>query len=318
MRRIRLVIADRRPIVLQGFASLLGAQPDFEVVACCLDGASCLAAIRSLTPDVVLLEDGFTDVTASDILAVVDDEALSSRLVFFTATVACGNLARALATGTCGAISMNAKPEALVQFLRLEKPGSDLASVGNEANGIASFGNNVLALLTVNERTIMDLIAEGLSDSEIARVFGVSLGIVRTHIDHARQKLGINSRHELAALALSRRYGAMSILTAAILAALDVRPVTPQPKVPRSRSQMAARRSSPLKSAARKLYQVAPRPEARARTAPAPQLGRHRRPANSSTPWPRLPRANLRRQHSTRRGRVRAATASSWLQLSPP
>jgi DNA-binding NarL/FixJ family response regulator len=167
------------------------------------------------------LEDGFTDVTASDILAVVDDKGLSSRLVFFTATVACGDLARALATGACGAISMNAKSDALVQSLRLEKPGSDLARVGNEANGIASFGNNVLAVLTVNERTIMDLVAEGLSDREIARVLGVSLEIVRLHVDHARQKLGINSRTELAALALSRRYGAMSILAAAILAALD-------------------------------------------------------------------------------------------------
>jgi DNA-binding NarL/FixJ family response regulator len=221
MRRVRLVIADRRPIVLQGFVSLFGAQPDFEVVACCLDGANCLAAIRRLTPDVVLLEDGFTDVTASDILAVVDDEGLSSRLVFFTATVACGDLARAMATGACGAISMCAKPEALVQSLRREKPGSDLARVGNEANGIASFGNNVLAVLTVNERTIMDLVAEGLSDREIARVLGVSLDIVRIHLDHARQKLGISSRTELTALALSRRYGAMSILAAAILAVLE-------------------------------------------------------------------------------------------------
>ena len=178
MRRIRLVIADRRPIVLQGFVSLFGAQPDFEVVACCLDGANCLASIRRLTPDVVLLEDGFTDVTSSDILAVMDDEGLSSRLVFFTATVACGDLARAMATGACGAISISAKPEALVQSLRLEKPGSDLARVGNQANEIASFGNNVLAVLTVNERTIMDLVAEGLSDSEIARVLGVSPDIV--------------------------------------------------------------------------------------------------------------------------------------------
>ncbi|HWL73137.1 MAG TPA: response regulator transcription factor, partial [Burkholderiaceae bacterium] len=208
-------------IVLQGFVSLFGAQPDFEVVACCLDGANCLASIRRLTPDVVLLEDGFTDVTASDILAVMDDEGLSSRLVFFTATVACGDLARAMATGACGAISMSAKPEALVQSLRLEKPGSDLARVGNQSNGIASFGNNVLAVLTVNERTIMDLVAEGLSDSEIARVLGVSPNIVRIHLDHARQKLGISSRTELSALALSRRYGAMSILAAAILAALE-------------------------------------------------------------------------------------------------
>ena len=223
MRRVRLVIADRRPIVLQGFVSLLGAQPDFEVVACCLDGASCLAAIRRLTPDVVLLEDGFTDVTASDMLAVVDDEGLSARLVFFTATVACGDLAKGMATGACGAISMGAKPEALVQSLRLEKPGSDLARVGNEASGLASFGNDVLAVLTVNERTIMDLVAEGLSDSEIARLLGVSPDIVRIHLDHARQKLRISSRTELAMLALSRRYGAMSILAAAILAALEDR-----------------------------------------------------------------------------------------------
>ena len=236
MRRIRLVIADRRPIVLQGFVSLFGPQPDFEVVACCLDGASCLSAIRRLTPDVVLLEDGFTDVTASDILAIVDDKGLSSRLVFFTASVACSDLATAIERGACGIISMSAKPDALVQSLRLEKPGSDLARVGNEADGIASFGNNVLAILTVNERTIMDLVAEGLSDSEIARALGVSPDIVRTHLDHARQKLGITSRAELAALALSRRYGAMSILAAAILSALDdsARPVIPRSKVSRS------------------------------------------------------------------------------------
>jgi len=221
MRRVRLVIADRRPIVLRGFVSLFEAQPDFEVVACCLDGASCLAAIRRLTPDVVLLEDGFTDVTASDMLAVVGDKGLSSRLVFFTASVACSELATAIATGACGVISMSAKPEALVQSVRLEKPGADLARVGNEANGIASFGDNVQAILTVNELTIMDLVAEGLSDSDIARVLGVVPDIVKIHLNHARQKLGISSRTELAALALSRRSGAMSILAAAILAALD-------------------------------------------------------------------------------------------------
>jgi len=67
----------------------------------------------------------------------------------------------------------------------------------------------------------MDLVAEGLSDSEIARVLGVSPDIVRIHLDHARQKLGISNRTELAALALSRRYGALSILAAAILAVLE-------------------------------------------------------------------------------------------------
>jgi len=322
MHRVRLVIADRRPIVLQGFVSLFGAQPDFEVVACCLDGASCLAAIRRLTPDVVLLEDGFTDVTASDMLAVVGDKGISSRLVFFTASVACGDLATAMATGACGMISMSAKPEALVQSVRLEKPGSDLARVGNEANGIASFGNNVRAILTVNERTIMDLVAEGLSDSDIARVLGVVPDIVRIHLNHARQKLGISSRTELAALALSRRYGAMSILAAAILAALDDSVDAGHTAI-ESFTVMAANGSAKvvtIKSAERKQYQVTPQkePPSRSAAAPARQLERQGRSVSSSIRVARWPRVHLRRQHSTRRGRVRAATASSRLRLSEP
>ena len=134
----------------------------------------------------------------------------------------------------------------------------------------------------------MDLVAEGLSDSEIARVLGVSLEIVRIHIDHARQKLGIKQPDG------ARRAGTVAPLWRdEYPGSCDpgsvgrlVHPVTPQPKVSRSWPQTAVRRSSPSKSAARKQYQVAPRPESRARTAavPAPQLGRHRRPANSSIP----------------------------------
>src|SRR3954447_26961390 len=106
MRRIRLVIADRRPIVLQGFASLLASERDFEVVASCLDGTSCLEAIRNLTPDVVLVDDGFSDVTASEMLAVANAENLSARLVFYTVSVARGDVADAIADGACNAISM--------------------------------------------------------------------------------------------------------------------------------------------------------------------------------------------------------------------
>jgi DNA-binding NarL/FixJ family response regulator len=110
MRRIRLVIADRRPIVLQGFASLFSAEPDFEIVASCVDGASCLEAVQTLAPDVALVEDGFSDVTASEMLAVTNGENLPTRLVFYTASVARGDLATAIATGACNAISMCAKP----------------------------------------------------------------------------------------------------------------------------------------------------------------------------------------------------------------
>src|SRR5947207_4256006 len=216
MRRIRLVIADRRPIVLQGFASLFAAQTDFKVVASCLDGASCLEAVRNLTPDVVLVEDGFSDVTASEMLAVVHAENLPARLVFFTASVACGDLAAAIAAGACSAISMRERPETLMQSLRLVAPRPPAGKDENE-----SVSENVLAVLTDQERKITRLVAQGLSNKAVARQLNVSPGTIKVHLNHIFQKFGINNRTELAALALSQRYGGIGALAALIFAAID-------------------------------------------------------------------------------------------------
>ena len=74
MRRTRLVIADRHPIVLQGLTSVFAAHRDLEIIASCRDGASCVEAIWSLAPDVALLEDLLPDLTASEILAIANAE----------------------------------------------------------------------------------------------------------------------------------------------------------------------------------------------------------------------------------------------------
>ena len=219
MRRVRLVIADRRPIVLQGFASLFAVERDFEVVASCLDGASCLEAVRNLTPDVVLVEDGFSDVTASEMLAVANAESLPTRLVFFTASVARGDLAAAIAAGACSAISMRARPENLMRSLRRAAPRPGPAPAGEEENG--AFGENVLAVLTDKERQVMRLVAQGLSNKAIARQLDVSPGTIKVHLNHIFQKLEINNRTQLAALAQSYRYGGIGALAALIFAAMD-------------------------------------------------------------------------------------------------
>ncbi|MGY3610725.1 MULTISPECIES: LuxR C-terminal-related transcriptional regulator [unclassified Bradyrhizobium] len=216
MRRIRLVIADRRPVVLQGFASLFAAESDFEVVASCLDGASCLEAVRNLAPDVVLVEDGFSDVTASEMLAVANAENLPTRLVFYTASVARGDLAAAIAAGACNAISMRAKPETVLQSLRLVAPRPDRAPAENGA-----LGEDVLAVLTVEEREIMRLVAYGLSNKEIARQLNVPPGAIKADLNRIFQKLQIKNRTELAALALSRLSGGIGALAVLIFAALD-------------------------------------------------------------------------------------------------
>ena len=214
MRPIRLVIADRRPIVLQGFATLFAAERDFAIVASCLDGAGCLNAIRTLTPDLVLVEDGFADVTASDMLAVVQAENIPTRLVFYTASVAHGDLAAAIAAGSCCAISMREEPGTLMQSLRLVAP----AAAGRETGAP---GENGAATLTDQERKIMRLVAYGMSNKQIARELKLSTGTIKARLDHISTQLEIKSRTEIAAFALSRLYGGIGALAALIYAALD-------------------------------------------------------------------------------------------------
>lgn len=229
MRRTRLVIADRHPIVLQGLTSLFAAHRDFEIVACCRDGASCVEAIRNLAPDVALLEDSLHDVTASEILAIAKAENLSARLVFFSASIEHGDLAAAIAAGACSAISKYASPETLLQSLRLvaesinflPEPSPDLAPTGKEVNGANI--ESLLAVLTDREREIMRLVSEGLSNKAIARQLNISQGTIKVHLHHIYQKLEINNRTVLAALAISQRYGGFGTLSLAALtcAAMD-------------------------------------------------------------------------------------------------
>src|SRR5690242_10621475 len=105
MRGTRLVIADRHPIVLHGLTSVLAPQPDFEIVASCSDGTSCVEAIRTFEPDVALLGDTLPDLTGSDVLAIVNAENLPTRLIFFAEEIEFGDLAAAITAGTCSAIS---------------------------------------------------------------------------------------------------------------------------------------------------------------------------------------------------------------------
>ena len=98
-RCIRLLIADRQPIVLHGLKSLFAAQRDFEIVASCSSGTDCLEAIRNLAPDVALLSQPRPDLPVPELLGIARAENLSTRLVFFTEPESDDVLAAAIATG---------------------------------------------------------------------------------------------------------------------------------------------------------------------------------------------------------------------------
>lgn len=83
MRRIRVVIADRHPIVLQGISSVLATQHDFAIVAAFGDTASCIGAIRLLVPNIALVDIAMPNIGRPNVLALANTAGQGSRIIFF-------------------------------------------------------------------------------------------------------------------------------------------------------------------------------------------------------------------------------------------
>ena len=211
MRRTRLVIADRYPVVLQGLTSLFAAHYDFKIVAACTDGRSCIEAMRNLAPHVAIVDVTLPDLTGLEILAIANAENLSTRLVFFTEAIEHGELVAATAAGTCSVIPKDAEPEMLVESLRQVANGWRLLPLLRSELILSREGRNdaiaenLVAMLTDREREIMRLVSEGLSNKAIARRLNISQGTIKVHLHHIYQKLEIDNRTVLAALAISQQ-----------------------------------------------------------------------------------------------------------------
>jgi DNA-binding NarL/FixJ family response regulator len=210
MRRTSVVMADRHPVVLQGLIKVLEAQSDFAVVACCADGTSCIEAMRRLAPDIAILDISMPGLNGLEVLAIASAENLSTRLVFFTASIESDELAMAAVGGAFGVILKDAAPEMLVQSLRQVADGQRLLPLLSfddvprlRTKSAISVSENALTVLTDRERQIMRLVSEGLSNKAIGRRLNIADGTIKQHLHHIYQKLEIDNRTALAALAIS-------------------------------------------------------------------------------------------------------------------
>lgn len=213
MRSITVVIADRHPVVLQGLSNVLGAHSDFNIVASCTDGPSCIEAIRNLAPDIAILDGSMPGVTGPEILAIKNAENPSTQFVFFTASEVERELVMSAAADGYSYISKDVAPEILVQSLRQVAGGRRLLPLLPTADQAvcreqSAITENALAVLTDRERQIMRLVSEGLSNKEIGRRLNITDGTIKVHLHHIFQKLEISNRTALAAMAISQDDGA--------------------------------------------------------------------------------------------------------------
>jgi DNA-binding NarL/FixJ family response regulator len=199
---VSIVIADRQPVVLHGLLAMLRSEGDFNVLASCHDGATCIRSIRNLCPDLALLDISIGD----EVLAAVKGEQLSTRVVYLSSSSDAREAAGAIANGAYGIISKEAAPQLLVRWLRQVASGLRLllpVSGASDGHGNAphSEPEGLPSMLTQREDEIMRLVCAGLSNKEIGRELNLSDGTIKIHLHHVYQKLAIHNRTALAFLA---------------------------------------------------------------------------------------------------------------------
>jgi DNA-binding NarL/FixJ family response regulator len=208
---IKVLLADDQALVRAGFRALLDAQPDITVVGEAADGAEAARAAAETRPDVVLMDIRMPGTDGLEATRrIVGDPALSGvRVLILTTFDEDEYVFEAVRTGASGFLVKDTEPVELLRAVRVIAEGEALLSPRVTRRLIGEFarrarpGRSVreLDLLTAREREIVALVAEGLSNDEIAARLVVSPATAKTHVSRAMVKLAARDRAQLVVLA---------------------------------------------------------------------------------------------------------------------
>jgi DNA-binding NarL/FixJ family response regulator len=201
---IGIVVADDHEVVRTGFAAMLGTQPDFNVLGTAGDGAEAVLACRRLRPDVVLMDIRMpgTDGIEATRQLTLDDQA--PRVLILTTFDLDEYVFDALRAGASGFLLKEATAGQLYDAVRVIAAGDALLAPTVTRRLISEFARihppvavpqpSSLAALTPRETEVLRLVAEGLSNSEIAARLTVTDDTVKTHVSRLLAKLGLRDR----------------------------------------------------------------------------------------------------------------------------
>jgi len=207
---IRVLLADDQALVRAGFASLLATQDDIEVAGEAADGEEAVSRARALVPDVVLMDirmPGMDGLAATRAIAG-DDRLGGVRVVILTTFDLDEYVFEAIRSGASGFLVKDTEPDELLRAVRVVAAGNALLSPGVTRRLIAEFASRAkppppprLDCLTGREREVIALVAEGLSNDEIAALLFLSPATAKTHVNRAMAKLGARDRAQLVVFA---------------------------------------------------------------------------------------------------------------------
>jgi DNA-binding NarL/FixJ family response regulator len=205
---IRVLLVDDQPLVRGGFAAILRYEQDIDVVGQADDGRAGVELARSLRPDVVLMDIRMPAVSGLEATQrICSDPALSGvKVVILTTFEMDEYVFEALRSGASGFLLKSCTPDDLVDAVRIAASGDAILSPSVTRRLIAEYAQRSRRPhpvqkhydeLTGREREVVTLVAQGLTNEDIAARLYLSVATVRTHISRAMTKLRVGHRAQL-------------------------------------------------------------------------------------------------------------------------
>lgn len=201
---ISVILADDHPFILEGLQLRLDSEPGINVLACCQDGEAALQSVKQHQPDILLLDLSMPKMNGIAVLEALKQQGSAVKVVILTAGLSDKDIITAIQLGARGVVLKETAPQLLVQCIYSVYKGNDWLEVNLTATALGKLFKRESELqqinhvLTPSEIKIVKMVANGLSNKQVAERCFINQGTVKVHLHNIYQKLTIKNRVELA------------------------------------------------------------------------------------------------------------------------
>ena len=206
--RVRVYLADDHPLFLRGIVQEVKERPDLELVGQAADGRTALADLRSLQPDVAVIDMRIPGLSGLEVLAACKRDAIKTRIIVLSAHVESDLVYRAIASGAAGYLSKEADRETILDAVAAVSRGEVVLAPEVHAGLAGEIRRREVVerpILTPREKEVLVLTADGLTAPEIASRLQLGVATVRSHLQNLYEKLGVSDRAAAVAAAMRAR-----------------------------------------------------------------------------------------------------------------
>ena len=200
MKKIRILIADDHALMRLGLKSMITLQPDMEVVGEAENGQDAIESAAALLPDIVIMDLMMPKVNGADATKTICEANSEANVIILTSYGDAADLGRAISNGAVGVQMKDAPTEDLLSAVRKVMIGETAI-----ASEFKSRCEDELPPLTPKQSDILEAVARGYANKDIAKQFGITEVGVKKHLRRIFAKLGAANRSEAVGIALKKQ-----------------------------------------------------------------------------------------------------------------